>query len=53
MLAVKVVLSGEFEQVPTLVFDEVDSGIGGATAASVGERFTSAGLCRRRCRSWS
>ena len=24
--------------VPTLVFDEVDSGIGGATAAAVGER---------------
>jgi DNA repair protein RecN (Recombination protein N) len=37
MLALKVVLaSGSI--VPTLVFDEVDSGIGGATAASVGER---------------
>jgi DNA repair protein RecN (Recombination protein N) len=24
--------------VPTLVFDEVDSGVGGATAAAVGER---------------
>ena len=37
MLAVKVVLSlGSV--VPTLVFDEVDSGIGGATAAAVGER---------------
>jgi DNA repair protein RecN (Recombination protein N) len=24
--------------VPTLIFDEVDSGIGGATAAAVGER---------------
>ena len=37
MLAVKVVLSAG-SAVPTLVFDEVDSGIGGATAASVGER---------------
>ena len=37
MLALKVVLSAG-SVVPTLVFDEVDSGIGGATAASVGER---------------
>ncbi len=37
MLAMKVVLSAG-STVPTLVFDEVDSGIGGATAASVGER---------------
>ena len=37
MLALKVVLSVG-SSVPTLVFDEVDSGIGGATAASVGER---------------
>ena len=37
MLALKVVLSGG-SSVPTLVFDEVDSGIGGATAAAVGER---------------
>jgi DNA repair protein RecN (Recombination protein N) len=37
MLAVKVVLSAG-STVPTLVFDEVDSGIGGATAASVGDR---------------
>jgi DNA repair protein RecN (Recombination protein N) len=39
MLAVKVVLSAG-SVVPTLVFDEVDSGIGGATAASVGERLS-------------
>ena len=39
MLALKVVLvSGS--PVPTLVFDEVDSGIGGATAAAVGERLS-------------
>ena len=37
MLALKVVLSAG-SVVPTLVFDEVDSGIGGATAAAVGER---------------
>ena len=37
MLALKVVLSSG-SAVPTLVFDEVDSGVGGATAAAVGER---------------
>src|SRR3954447_16359599 len=37
MLAMKGVLSAG-SAVPTLVFDEVDSGIGGATAAAVGER---------------
>jgi DNA repair protein RecN (Recombination protein N) len=37
MLALKVVLA-HADPVPTLVFDEVDAGIGGATAAAVGER---------------
>lgn len=37
MLAIKVVLS-KAAPVPTLVFDEVDAGIGGATASAVGER---------------
>ena len=37
MLALKVVLAAR-SAAHTLVFDEVDSGIGGATAASVGER---------------
>ena len=37
MLALKVVLVAG-SSVPTLVFDEVDSGIGGATAAAVGDR---------------
>jgi len=37
MLALKVVLA-RTSAIPTLVFDEVDSGIGGATAAAVGER---------------
>jgi DNA repair protein RecN (Recombination protein N) len=37
MLALKVVFAAG-STVPTLVFDEVDSGVGGATAAAVGER---------------
>lgn len=37
MLALKVILA-ETGSVPTMVFDEVDSGIGGATADAVGER---------------
>ncbi len=37
MLALKVVLVAG-GSVPTLVFDEVDSGVGGATAAAVGDR---------------
>jgi len=37
MLAIKVVLAGT-TAVPVLVFDEVDSGLGGATADAVGER---------------
>ena len=37
LLALKLVLSGT-SSVPTLIFDEVDSGIGGAVAAAVGER---------------
>jgi DNA repair protein RecN (Recombination protein N) len=37
MLALKAVLVGE-QDATTMIFDEVDSGIGGATAAAVGER---------------
>lgn len=37
MLALKVLLSQE-GTVPTLIFDEIDSGIGGSTARAVGER---------------
>lgn len=37
MLALKLILSGG-SSVPTLIFDEVDSGIGGAVADAVGER---------------
>ncbi len=37
LLAIKVALA-EVGTVPTLVFDEVDAGVGGATAAAVGLR---------------
>jgi DNA repair protein RecN (Recombination protein N) len=37
LLALKVTLA-EVNPVPTLVFDEVDSGVGGAVAAAVGDR---------------
>jgi DNA repair protein RecN (Recombination protein N) len=37
MLALKSVF-GEASLVPTLVFDEIDSGIGGATADRIGDR---------------
>ncbi len=37
MLALKVVLA-ESDMIATLVFDEVDAGVGGAVAAAVGER---------------
>lgn len=37
LLALKVVLA-QVSPVPTLVFDEVDSGVGGAVAAAVGDR---------------
>ncbi len=37
LLALKVVLA-RVSAVPSLVFDEVDSGVGGATAAAIGER---------------
>lgn len=42
MLALRVVLAGG-GAAPTLVFDEVDSGISGATAAAVGERLARLG----------
>ena len=39
LLALKVSLA-EIGSVPTLVFDEIDSGVGGATAAAIGERLS-------------
>ena len=42
MLGLKVALA-ESDSVPTLVFDEVDAGVGGAAAAAVGERLARLG----------
>jgi DNA repair protein RecN (Recombination protein N) len=42
MLALKVVLA-QVDSLPCLVFDEVDTGIGGATADAVGERLAQLG----------
>jgi DNA repair protein RecN (Recombination protein N) len=42
ILALKVVLAAR-GSAPTLVFDEVDAGVGGATAAAVGERLARLG----------
>jgi len=42
MLALKAVLAAS-DRIPTLIFDEVDSGIGGAVAAAVGERLSKLG----------
>ncbi len=46
MLAIKVVLA-RLGTVPTLVFDEIDAGIGGATADAVGERLARLGAERQ------
>jgi len=43
MLALKVVLA-EADRITTMVFDEVDSGVGGAVAEAVGERLAQLGL---------
>lgn len=42
MLALKVVLS-QVNSVPTMIFDEIDTGIGGAVAEAVGERLKKLG----------
>lgn len=46
MLALQVILA-ELERVPTLVFDEVDSGIGGAVALMVGDALRQVGDARQ------
>jgi DNA repair protein RecN (Recombination protein N) len=43
MLALKTVLA-EMDQVPVLVFDEIDTGVGGAVAAAMGTRLRKLGL---------
>ncbi len=42
MLAIKVITNDQ-NNVPTMIFDEVDTGIGGATADAVGERLAKLG----------
>ncbi len=42
MLALKVILA-ETSQIPVMVFDEVDTGVGGSTADAVGERLAKLG----------
>ncbi|MBL8701969.1 MAG: DNA repair protein RecN [Alphaproteobacteria bacterium] len=46
MLALKAVMARSGDAV-TLIFDEVDSGVGGATAAAVGERLARLGAARQ------
>ncbi|MDR1135105.1 MAG: DNA repair protein RecN [Clostridiales Family XIII bacterium] len=45
MLAFKSV-TGSYDQIPTMIFDEIDSGISGVTASIVGEKL--AGMARHR-----
>jgi DNA repair protein RecN (Recombination protein N) len=42
MLALKSVLAG-VDQVPVLIFDEIDTGVGGAVAAAIGKRLKALG----------
>ena len=46
MLALKTVLA-KADRVPVLVFDEVDAGVGGAVARTVGERLAALGRARQ------
>ncbi|HAA90453.1 MAG: DNA repair protein RecN [Thermoanaerobacterales bacterium 50_218] len=46
MLALKVVLA-EKDEIPTLVFDEIDAGIGGRTLQVVGERLARLAECKQ------
>jgi len=46
MLALKSVLA-EVDQVPVLIFDEIDTGVGGAVAAAIGKRLRALGRCHQ------
>ena len=46
MLALKTVLAGE-DEIPVLVFDEVDANVGGETANAVGEKMKQIGAKRQ------
>lgn len=43
MLAIKTILAGK-DQVPTLIFDEIDANLGGETACIVGDKLQALGL---------
>ena len=48
-LAIQEVISSKFE-IPTLIFDEVDTGIGGSTATAVGQKLREvSGNCQVLC----
>ena len=46
MLAIKTILADE-EDTPTLIFDEIDTGISGVTAGKVGEKLRRIGKSRQ------
>lgn len=46
MLAIKAILIEE-EETPTIIFDEIDAGIGGRTAVNLGEKLYSLGTIRQ------
>jgi DNA repair protein RecN (Recombination protein N) len=46
MLAIKTVLAAE-DQIPVLIFDEVDANVGGETAAAVGAKMKQIGTQRQ------
>jgi DNA repair protein RecN (Recombination protein N) len=46
MLAIKAILV-EAEQIPTIVFDEIDAGIGGRTAVNLGKKLRALGEVRQ------
>ncbi len=46
MLALKAVLA-ETDEIPTMIFDEIDSGVGGGAAQAVGEKLATIALSRQ------
>ena len=46
MLALKAILA-EADEIPTMIFDEIDTGVGGGAAQAVGEKLTTIALSRQ------
>ncbi|MFN3681000.1 MAG: DNA repair protein RecN, partial [Nitrospira sp.] len=46
MLALKSALAG-VDQVPVIIFDEIDAGVGGAAAGAIGRRLKALGRCHQ------